>query len=236
MEVEMEDVTREINQTQQSLEAVETTVNEIEAERLEMSGNQDLSMMQEKRETVSRKLEEEKEKLSELEAKLRQMLVGGRKSSEDSGTGNNLDDRGWVENNISRVDSVGSSDSDLSPAPAPNTTTPQQRAGIPTPKHTAGNNIMEDSLIFSDGESRPVSVGSALWSAADVTETSSWLGGVIRRDRGDRASSRAGQRPLTRYLPVTSQLNFDLRRHIETAGHQVNISENIFLNVSKLLF
>ena len=133
----------------------------------------------------------------------------------------NLDDRGWVENNISRVDSVGSSSSDLSPAPA-NMTTPQQRAGIPTPKQTTtGNNIMEDSLIFSDGESRPVSVGSALWSAADVTETSSWLGGVMRRD--GRASSRAGQRPLTRYLPVTSQLDFDLRRHIETAGHQVEI-------------
>ena len=226
MEVEIEDVTREINQTTQSLEAVEATVNEMEAERLEMSVNQDLSLMQEKKETVSRKLEEEKEKLSELEAKLRQMLVGGRKTSEDSGSSNmwpeaNLDDRGWVENNISRVDSVGSSSSDLIPAPA-NMTTPQQRAGIPTPKQTTtGNNIMEDSLIFSDGESRPVSVGSALWSAADVTETSSWLGGVMRRD--GRASSRAGQRPLTRYLPVTSQLDFDLRRHIETAGHQVEI-------------
>ena len=250
MEAEIEDITREINETKDSLDAAEHSVNDMAHERLEMSVSQDISIMQEKRDNVNKKLEEEKEKLADLEMKLRQLLVSNRseRSSEDSGTitwsepDTDLDTRAgksettaWAENNISpvnnlsTVDSVRSSTSDLTKTPSPlcvrnNGCTPQQRAGIPTPKHCpltdigSTNRLMEDSFVMSDS-SRPVSVGSALWSG-DVTDTSSWVGGVIMRDR-DRASSRGGQRPLTRYLPVTSQQNFDLRSHIETAGHQV---------------
>jgi hypothetical protein len=63
-------------------------------------------------------------------------------------------------------------------------------------------------------------------SAADVltsggiTDASSWIAAgsvTLRRN----ATSRATTRPLTRYLPVTGQENFDLRAHIESAGHQV---------------
>ena len=50
---------------------------------------------------------------------------------------------------------------------------------------------------------------------------------VRRRNRNNRGilSSSAPppqQRPLTRYMPVSMQNeNFDLRAHIESAGHQV---------------
>ena len=257
MEAEIEDISREINDTEESLNAAENTVSEIEHEKLEISVNQDISIMQEKRENINKKLAEEKEKLADLETKLRLMLVGGgrsERSSEDSGTitwseadtesvvetsGDHKTQvravQGWVENNIvnmsSTVDSVRSSTSDLTQTPSPLSIrhcappgghTPQQRAGIPTPKHCPVSppaSTMEDSVLVMSDSSRPVSVGSGLWSAADVTDTSSWVGGVLRRDR---ASSRMGQRPLTRYLPVTSQQDFDLRGHIETAGHQVN--------------
>ena len=262
MEAEMEDISRVINETQGSLDAAESSVTEMEHEKLEMSVNQDISIMQEKRDTVTRKLEEEKKKLIDLEFKLRQMLVGsrGERTSEDSGTitwseaeqeetvrSESVKKNVWVENNISEP-SLRSSTSDLAATPSPQSVrgraglvegaTPQQRAGIPTPKHcpmtmsavdcllpasSGGYSVMEDSLVMSDC-SRPVSVGSALWSG-DVTDTSSWVGGpVTRRGEGGRSSRLgAGQRPLTRYLPVTTQQDFDLRGHIETAGHQVGV-------------
>ena len=56
LEAEMEDVTKEINDTLGSLNAAENTVSEIEHETLEMSVNQDISMMQERREMVTRKV------------------------------------------------------------------------------------------------------------------------------------------------------------------------------------
>jgi hypothetical protein len=41
------------------------------------------------------------------------------------------------------------------------------------------------------------------------------------------------QRPLTRYLPVVRNENFDLRAHIETAGHQIELcAHNLVLNSS----
>ena len=255
LEAAIEDVSREINETLDSRVAAESSMTEMEHEKLEMSVNQDLSIMQEKRDIVSRKLEEEKEKLVDLEFKLRQMLVTsrGERTSEDSGTitwseaeqETEAKKSVWVENNILASASLRSSTSDLGATPSPqsvrgrhgphNEVTPQQRAGIPTPKHcpmtmsaidclvpvsSGGYSALEDSLVMSDC-SRPVSVGSALWSG-DVTDTSSWVGGPVTR-RGEGRSSRlgAGQRPLTRYLPVTTQQDFDLRGHIETAGHQV---------------
>ena len=260
LEAAMEDVSREINETQESRVAAESSMSEIEHEKLEMSVNQDISIMQEKRDTIGRKLEAEKEKLVDLEFKLRQMLVAsrGERASEDSGTitwseaeqeetvKTEAKKNVWVENNILASPSLRSSTSDLGATPSPQSVrgrpglndgaTPQQRAGIPTPKHcpmtmsaidclvpisNTGYSAMEDSLVMSDC-SRPVSVGSALWSG-DVTDTSSLVGGpVTRRGEGGRSSRLgAGQRPLTRYLPVTTQQDFDLRGHIETAGHQV---------------
>ena len=258
LEAAIEDVSREINETQDSRVAAESSMTEMEHEKLEMSVNQDISIMQEKRDIVGRKLEEEKEKLVDLEFKLRQMLVAsrGERTSEDSGTitwseaeqeteavKTEAKKSVWVENNILAAASLRSSTSDLGATPSPQSVrgrpglryevTPQQRAGIPTPKHcpmtmsaidclvpSAGYSALEDSLVMSDC-SRPVSVGSALWSG-DITDTSSWVGGPVTR-RGEGRTSRlgAGQRPLTRYLPVTTQQDFDLRGHIETAGHQV---------------
>ena len=258
LEAAIEDVSREINETQDSRFAAESSMTEMEHEKLEMSVNQDISIMQEKRDIVGRKLEEEKEKLVDLEFKLRQMLVAsrGERTSEDSGTitwseaeqeteavKTEAKKSVWVENNILASASLRSSTSDLGATPSPQSVrgrpglryevTPQQRAGIPTPKHcpmtmsaidclvpSGGYSAMEDSLVMSDC-SRPVSVGSALWSG-DITDTSSWVGGPVTR-RGEGRTSRlgAGQRPLTRYLPVTTQQDFDLRGHIETAGHQV---------------
>merc|ERR1719341_534828 len=61
LEAAIEDVSREINETQDSRFAAESSMTEMEHEKLEMSVNQDISIMQEKRDIVGRKLEEEKE-------------------------------------------------------------------------------------------------------------------------------------------------------------------------------
>ena len=41
-------------------------------------------------------------------------------------------------------------------------------------------------------------------------------------------ANRQQQRPLTRYLPIRGD-GFDLRQHVETAGHQVNLRRFSFV-------
>ena len=95
-------------ETQGSLEAAEVTMGEMEHSRLEMSHNSgELESMQGRREEVTCKLQREK-KFANLDARLRQPLVGGRSegSSVDSGTITWAEaDRvsGWVENNIAKI-------------------------------------------------------------------------------------------------------------------------------------
>lgn len=258
MEAEIEDVSREINETQQSINIAETTVNEMEHQKLEMSVNQDISIMQEKRDNVAKQLEREKEKLTDLETKLRQLLTitNSHRSSEDSGTITWSDEETaqvpeipskqeniWTKN----LHSAGSEHSSESTSDLPQDSTDSQspspaavrvrrnRAAIPTPSpegvsqrpRRTSKKINNDETLTSCDESRPLSTDTARWSGGgDLTDASSWVGGVLRRG----ASSRAGQRPLTRYLPVTSQENFDLRSHIETAGHQIELCKHIVLN------
>jgi len=254
MEAEIEDVSREINETQQSFDIAENTVNEMEHQRLEISVNQDISIMQEKRENVGKQLEREKAKLTDLEYKLRQLLTAtnSNRSSEDSGTITWSDEdtiqmseiqtkkeNMWARNNMNSAGSEHSSEStsDLpqdstdsqSPSPAA-VRVRRSRAGIPTPSpegfSTRPRRASRRTNISCD-DSRPISTDTARWSGGgDVTDASSWVGGVLKRG----ASSRTGQRPLTRYLPVTSQENFDLRSHIETAGHQIELCKHIVLN------
>ena len=38
------------------------------------------------------------------------------------------------------------------------------------------------------------------------------------------------QRPLTRYLPIKDVRNFDLKSHIESAGHQADLCEHVSLD------
>ncbi len=66
LEAAMEDVSREINETQESRVAAESSMSEMEHETLEIAVNQDISIIQDKRDSVDRKLEEEKKKLVDL--------------------------------------------------------------------------------------------------------------------------------------------------------------------------
>ncbi|XP_059608828.1 pleckstrin homology-like domain family B member 1 [Phlebotomus argentipes] len=46
---------------------------------------------------------------------------------------------------------------------------------------------------------------------------------------GSRRNLPKHQRPLTRYLPIMSQ-DLDLRQHIETAGHQINLCPHVIVD------
>ena len=46
--------------------------------------------------------------------------------------------------------------------------------------------------------------------------------------RSDKSREQRHQRPLTRYMPVT-QDNFDLKGHIESAGHQIDVCNQVKL-------
>jgi len=64
--------------------------------------------------------------------------------------------------------------------------------------------------------SRPMSEESSLW---DDTDTE------VRR-RQNKVHQQ--QRPLTRYLPIRNE-NFDLRAHIESAGHQIDQCPHLYI-------
>ena len=66
-------------------------------------------------------------------------------------------------------------------------------------------------------ESRPISEASSSCST-EVT---------YRVSRTSRS-----QRPLTRYLPIKSMGQFNLRQHIESAGHQIELCSSVFLTPS----
>merc|ERR550534_1515169 len=88
MEAEIEEVSMVMYNTQKELDTAETVVSEMELQKAEITINQDVSILQERKETVASKLEAEKQKLGELESRLRDLLAttASRRSSEDSGT------------------------------------------------------------------------------------------------------------------------------------------------------
>jgi len=65
--------------------------------------------------------------------------------------------------------------------------------------------------------SRPMSEESSMWDESESHD--------VRR----RQNRTQQQRPLTRYLPIRNE-HFDLRGHIESAGHQLDQCSHIFLS------
>ena len=63
---------------------------------------------------------------------------------------------------------------------------------------------------------------NSLVSQSDSSETG-------RMVSGNKRNLPKHQRPLTRYLPIMS-LDLDLKQHIETAGHQVNLCPHIIID------
>jgi len=252
LEAEIEEVSMAINKTQEELQAAESTVHEMEHQKAEISINQDISILQERRENVAVKLETEKQKLQELELRLREMMTQtqSHRSSEDSGTITWSDEETVRAKELRPPASARSSEStsDLpqdstdsrSPSPAHTVNTVRtrrtsSRPALPTPspsppqvlsrlrKGSRREGGSEEGLTSCD-ESRPISGtdSASLLGGGD----GSWNGVSMRR----AASSRGGQRPLTRYLPITTQEGFDLRAHIETAGHQIELCKHIVVN------
>ena len=126
----------------------------------------------------------------------------------------------WVENNIQASPSLRSSTSDLGATPSPHcqgTARPQWRSHAP-----AEGGDLHPQALPHDHVGHPLTAWChkawscqtfrfrSAWARRSGLETwpdtSSWVGGpVTRRGEGGRSSHLgAGQRPLTRYLPVTA--------------------------------
>merc|ERR1712203_460819 len=64
-------------------------------------------------------------------------------------------------------------------------------------------------------ESRPISEASSVWDEAESRNE------VKRRQQ--QLQHNKQERPLTRYLPIRND-QLDLKTHIETAGHQLELA------------
>ncbi|CAB4067828.1 Pleckstrin homology-like domain family B member 3,Pleckstrin homology-like domain family B member 2,Pleckstrin homology-like domain family B member 1 [Lepeophtheirus salmonis] len=87
----------------------------------------------------------------------------------------------------------------------------------------------KNSSSFKDS-SRPLSDESSYWDENDPSSIE-----VKRRGGRGGSGNKTQQRPLTRYLPIRNEA-FDLRVHIESAGHPLDsnpaVSRHILLNSS----
>lgn len=73
---------------------------------------------------------------------------------------------------------------------------------------------------------RPLSESSEMSCDTGISEIQQ---GTLNRRQKTRPSFSDKQRPLTRYLPIRSQ-DLDLKKHIESAGHQVDLCPHVLLN------
>jgi len=80
------------------------------------------------------------------------------------------------------------------------------------PESTTSSGNSPDLTIMS----RPMSEESSVWDDNESTAE-------VRRRH-----NKIQQRPLTRYLPIRNE-NFDLRAHIESAGHQTDLCSQVIL-------
>ncbi|XP_076338258.1 uncharacterized protein LOC143240159 isoform X2 [Tachypleus tridentatus] len=92
---------------------------------------------------------------------------------------------------------------------------PSQLASVPAPSLQGDEDLSSDAVFDNETRQQETTSYSKNDKFLDVPRTSS--GGEVRKREKLRS-----QRPLTRYLPVRgSELN--LRHHIETAGHQIEL-------------
>jgi len=86
---------------------------------------------------------------------------------------------------------------------------------------TPENKVRDRELEQNDEETRPLSDGSAYEQQLSAA--------VRKREKASPRQQQPHQRPLTRYLPIRSE-SLNLRQHIETAGHQIELCVHVSLD------
>lgn len=130
--------------------------------------------------------------------------------------------------NCASLNSVGSEDSSLTSS---DLHTESMSSDDLLEKRSSGESVTRDlppvkmrqresGEVASGGEDgRPLSDASSCCDPAEAA--------VKYRER-----ARTQQRPLTRYLPVRSEQHFDLKQHIESAGHQIELCPFIIVTAT----
>jgi hypothetical protein len=81
---------------------------------------------------------------------------------------------------------------------------------------------------FASASSSPIDDSRASGSSEKENDSKLQNGDIGLRAGVKRNTSKA-QRPLTRYLPILSS-DLNLRQHIETAGHQLQLCPHVIIN------
>ncbi|XP_058985582.1 pleckstrin homology-like domain family B member 1 isoform X1 [Musca domestica] len=110
------------------------------------------------------------------------------------------------------------------------TTNQTSKSNIELSTFNGSNNNNSNANTDSNTAKRPESLNSA-----DANSSSQQLRGDQSPKEGGSSSERKRsalpkhQRPLTRYLPIFSP-DLDLRQHIESAGHQIDLCPHVFVD------
>lgn len=89
------------------------------------------------------------------------------------------------------------------------------------PKFNTMSSTINHNLLYKTLPTKSIANGSTTITTSSPSS--------ISKEVVSRRNSTKQKRPLTRYLPNFS-LDFDLKRHIETAGHQIQLCPHIILN------
>ncbi|RVE49923.1 hypothetical protein evm_005391 [Chilo suppressalis] len=194
---------------------------EIERKRLEMLEEQGCQVIENEREKISelkRRVQDETKKLWDQKYRSEQ----SKSFDESYHNTNNFDIRSDSGRNFDRPEDTSLIDDSFM-----NSSMFEDSSGLMSSsieelqvRHSRGDSS-EDKL--SD-DSRPLSHASDL-SRDNILS----LANAPRRSRRGVAPCIDAQRPLTRYLPVDRD-DFDLRRHVETAGHQIELCPYVSVN------
>ncbi|XP_043200439.1 pleckstrin homology-like domain family B member 1 isoform X2 [Amphibalanus amphitrite] len=109
---------------------------------------------------------------------------------------------------------------------------PISEDGQPPRPMSGENGRQQRPMSGEDGRQQPMSdEEDEPRSPRPVSDASSVFDGVEEPPvrRRSKVSVPPQQRPLTRYLPITNQ-QFDLRQHIESAGHQLEMCHQVVIS------
>ncbi|XP_059491126.1 pleckstrin homology-like domain family B member 1 isoform X2 [Neocloeon triangulifer] len=145
------------------------------------------------------------------------------------------EERRQREANCNSLNSVGSEESTSSDMPTESASSDEAAEKQVKPAADSPISSHEGKDQKNPSDSAQVKQQEAERDLSDtrpLSDSSSYEDQLSVRLRDTKLSPRTQQRPLTRYLPIRSEA-LDLRVHIESAGHQVELCNHVVLdNVS----
>ncbi|XP_065347891.1 pleckstrin homology-like domain family B member 1 isoform X3 [Cloeon dipterum] len=142
------------------------------------------------------------------------------------------EERRQREANCNSLNSVGSEESTSSDMPTESASSDEAVEKQMKPATESPTSSQEEKDLKDISDPSQVKQQEAERDLSDtrpLSDSSSYEDQLSVRLRDAKLSPRAQQRPLTRYLPIRSEA-LDLKAHIESAGHQVELCNHVVLD------